>query len=235
MSAFDTPKETSRALSIFTKTVTIGFGLIAIMWGAIQYLFPNPIVYLSGILRIEYLFVFFSVFIFVLSSTLFIWSYLRHKVIFFVVSFFVYSLSCFAFFILGKEFYNPDLGKGVAYHTAEEGTLHFKGAEVDLRECTMRRDIVSCYISLKNDKHRQKMNTSRWTIVMEDGALFEEYDMYRGGQKIRSRDDIVLPTGVNAQLEVVFYNVSEKYDRILTLSFRLNDENMSFNQVSLRK
>lgn len=79
------------------------------------------------------------------------------------------------------------------------------------------------------------MNTSRWTIVMEDGALFEEYDMYRGGQKIRSRDDIVLPTGVNAQLEVVFYNVSEKYDRILTLSFRLNDENMSFNQVSLRK
>jgi len=27
MSAFDTPKETSRALSIFTKTVTIGFAL----------------------------------------------------------------------------------------------------------------------------------------------------------------------------------------------------------------
>tara|TARA_B100000678_G_C17895288_1_gene377066 strand:- start:340 stop:552 length:213 start_codon:yes stop_codon:yes gene_type:complete len=69
---------------------------------------------------------------------------------------------------------------------------------------------------------------------MKDGAVFNDVELFRGGQKQRwSSASLDLPQGAEAKLEVVFYGVAQKYSDILKLGFEVQNQEFGFKSISI--
>ncbi|WP_444944511.1 hypothetical protein ACJJIK_06250 [Microbulbifer sp. ZKSA006] len=224
----------SRRRLLAAKILGVLSALIALLWALIQYLFPDPMIYLSGIWRPEYFVAFMAIVIVCTSLSLCIWSYLKNRYLFAVVVVLAYSISCFSFFLLGKEYHSPDFVAGLPKTTSEGGVVYLQGVEIQHDHCARQGGTVQCRMTVTNRRSAQKIRFSSWRLVMKDGAVFKEYEAFRGGQAVRGMVYLELPRGAEAELEVVFFDVPEQYTEILNLGFRAGSKEFGFKNILIR-
>lgn len=220
--------------SLITKTLGFLTLLITVTWALVEFLIPDPIIYFYSIWRPEYVLLLLTALIFMLSISVYIWSYLKNKYLFFIASFFIYILSSFSYFVIGREYYSTDLVDGAPAVTLEKGSLYYRGIEFEHVNCDRKADTVACNFIVHNKRSQTDVDLRTWKIVMIDGAIFTDYKIYRGGQKSRhSSIYLDLPQGANAEIQVVFYEVPAKYSEILSLGFGVKNENFSFKDLKV--
>lgn len=226
-------KNKPRRLTKFLGFLTI---LISVVWALIEFLVPDPIVYFYTIWRPEYVLILLSSLIFMLSISVYIWTYLKNKYLFFVASFFIYILSSFSYFVIGREYYSADFADGAPSVTLEKGSLFYRGIEFEHLNCDRKADTVACDFIVHNKRSQTDIDLGHWKVVMQDGAIFTDYKIYRGGQKSKySSVKLDLPQGANAKINVVFYEVPSKYSEILNLGFEVNNrQSFSFKNLEIK-
>lgn len=211
---------------------------ITVLWALVEYLLPDPIVYFYSIWRPEYVLILMSAIVLTLSLSIYIWTYLKNKYLFFIASFFIYILSSFSYFIIGREYYSSDFGKDTPAVTLEKGSLYFRGVEFEHIVCNRKADTIGCDFMIINNRNPTKMNMNNWKIVMEDGAIFNDYSLSRANQVTkRNYIDIDLPQGARAQIKVVFYEIPTSYNKILSLGLKVSSsgkkQNFSFKNLDV--
>lgn len=222
--------------SSFSRKVLAFFAaLIAILWGIFEYVFPDPIIYLYSIWRPEYVLIFVSMLMFSMAVSLFIWSYLKNKYLFFFTTLLAYIASCFAFFIIGKEYHSPEFTDGQPKVTAETGSIYYRGIEFAHKTCDREADTVMCRFVVANKRGQKEVRADDWRLVMRDGSVFKQFDTFRGGQKMEYGLRLDLPQGVKAEVEVVFYEVPFKYTEILKLGFEVGNDKFGFKNIEIKK
>lgn len=227
---------TPRKGRFFTKLLGFLTILISVTWALVEFLIPDPIIYFYSIWRPEYVLVLLSTLIFTLSISIYIWTYLKNKYLFFIASFFIYTLSSFSYFVIGREYYSADLTDGSPTVTLDSGSLYYRGIEFEHVNCDRKADTVACNFIVHNKRSQADVNLSKWKIVMQDGAIFTDYNIYRGGQKSKySNIRLDLPQGANAEIKVVFYEIPAKYLEILSLGFTVNNrQSFSFKNLKVK-
>ncbi|WNZ58047.1 hypothetical protein QT397_12155 [Microbulbifer sp. MKSA007] len=224
----------SRRKFFAAKILSVLSALVAVLWALTQYLFPEPMIYLYGIWRPEYYVAFMAIVIVCTSLSLCIWSYLKNRYLFGVVLVLAYSISCFSFFILGKEYHSPDFVAGLPKTTSEGGAVYLQGVEIHHNNCVRQGGTVQCRMTVTNRRSRQKVRLSSWRLIMKDGAVFKEYEAFRGGQEVRGMVYLELPRGSEAELEIVFFEVPENYTEILNLGFKAGSKEFGFKNINVR-
>ena len=206
--------------------------ILGIGWAILQYIFPDPMIYLYSIWRPEYVLIFISTFIALLSVALFIWSYLKNKFLFFLTALLIYTGSSFFFFIMGKVYFSPEFTDGLPKVTANTGSIYYRGIEFAHQFCDRKADTLSCNLIVSNRRGQASVNPKSWRLVMKDGAVFKDHIVFLGGQKQQNyRTQLDLPQGVEAQIQVVFYEIPNKYTKILKLGFDVNNEKFGFKDI----
>lgn len=216
-----------------TTVLAVTTGIIGVLWAVVNFLFPDPLVYFYGIWRPEYVLLISSAFIFLCAMSLFIWSYLKSKYLFFPIAFFVYVGSNFSFFIMGKEFYNAGYTDGRPNTTSHQGSLYHKGVEFSHRKCSREADSVICDLEVYNRRQHQKLSLGSFKLIMKDGAVYKDVDIFRGGQKVGTWNNLELPTGINAKVKVEFMEVDVLHHSILNLRFNVDNKEYSFNNIEI--
>lgn len=229
-----TKNEKNRSKGFAAKILTGISALLAILWAILEYIFPNPLIYFYSIWKPEYVIVLFTIFISLIYFSVFIWTYIKNKALFFVSAFFLYFLASFSFFILGKEYQDPTFSDGMPTVTAESGSVYYRGIEFEHDACNRKGESIACTIAVFNARSQKRVQVNSWRLVMKDGAVFRDVELYRGGQKQRySSANLDLPQGAQAELEVVFYGVPQKYDGILKLGFEAQNQEFGFKSISI--
>ncbi|MBN2885010.1 hypothetical protein JXE04_03740 [Patescibacteria group bacterium] len=173
--------------------------------------------------------------IFTLSLSLYIWTYLKNKYLFFIASFFIYTLSSFSYFVIGREYYSADFTQGTPSVTLDKGSLYYRGVEFEHVNCDRKADTIACDFMVNNVRGETWLNLDNWKMVMEDGAIFTDYRVSRAEQKNQRRDiDLDLPQGAKARINVVFYSVPSRYQEILSLGFRVDGRNYEAENFSFK-
>ncbi|MGQ7298833.1 hypothetical protein [Marinobacter nauticus] len=217
-----------------TKTLTGITALIAVLWAILEYIFPDPLIYFYSIWKPEYVIVLFTIFVSLIYFSIFIWTYLKNKVLFFISAFLLYFLTSFAFFILGKEYQDPTFSDGMPTVTAESGSVYYRGIEFEHNNCSREGESIACTIEVFNARSQKRVSVNSWRLVMKDGAVFNDVELFRGGQKQRwNSANLDLPQGAEAKLEVVFYGVAQKYSDILKLGFEVQNQEFGFKSISI--
>ncbi|ATC94730.1 hypothetical protein [Pseudoalteromonas tunicata] len=222
-------KKSNNLITRFFGVITL---LIGFSWAMLQYFVPDPLIYFYSLWRPEYVLIFIALLVTVFSVGLYVYSYMKNRYLFFAASFFIYTISSFVFFIMGREYYDPNLSDGVPKTTLEKGSLYHRGIEFSHRICDRQGDTVSCNIKVINKRGQAEVNTGQWKLVMQDGAIFKDYDALIAGQEMRY-GQIDLPQGVEADINIIFYNVPLKYDQILKLGFRTNNTDFGFKNIKV--
>lgn len=225
-------KNKTRGLTKFVGFLTL---LISIVWALIEFLVPDPIVYFYSIWRPEYVLVLLSALIFMLSISVYIWTYLKNKYLFFLASFFIYILSSFSYFVIGREYYSADFADGAPSVTLDKGSLYYRGIEFEHVNCDRKADTVACNFIVHNKRSQTNVDLGRWKVVMQDGAIFTDYNIFRADQRSRYNSiSLDLPQGANAEIKVVFYEIPSKYSEILNLGFKVNNrQGFSFKNLKV--
>lgn len=224
--------EESRTERAVQKVLAVMVALISLVTSLIAYVFPDPMAYLYTIVRPEYVLILASALVVLLSTSLFIATYLKSRVLFFAVSPLVYLLSGFAFFLIGTEYNRPNLTKGLPKVTSQNGSIYHRGIEFKHQICNRIADTVSCTVLVKNRRGQQNVSAGQWRIVMKNGAVFNDVNVFRGGQKMKPyRNGLDLPQDVEARLEVVFYKVPVEFEEILKLGFKVGGEELGFKNI----
>lgn len=228
-------KKKTSWLTKFVGFITI---LISITWALIEYLLPDPLVYFYTIWRPEYVLILFSALIFMLSISIYVWTYLKNKYLFFLASFVIYIVSSFSYFVIGREYYSADITEGAPSVTLEKGSLYYRGVEFEHKNCDRKADTVACSFIVHNNRNQTKVSLSGWKTVMKDGAIFTDYKAYRGGQEASKYSGLKLdlPQGANAEISVVFYEVPSKYSEILNIGFKVSGrKELNFKNINIKK
>ncbi|MCV2883350.1 hypothetical protein OE749_01395 [Aestuariibacter sp. AA17] len=224
--------KSSSALKVILSFVV---GILGVLWAVVQYVFPDPLTYLYGVIRPEYVLVLIGALVFFFAIAILVSSYLKNKITFFITSPLVFIASCFTFFLIGMEYNSPDFTEGLPRVTAQHGSLYHKGVEFAHRACQREADTISCYVVVKNRRGQRRVDADSWRLVMKDGAIFNDYDMYRGGQKVeRYGRNLDLPQGVEARVKVVFYGVDLHYGHILKLGFEASNKELGFKNIGIQ-
>jgi len=217
-----------------TKILTGVSALLALLWAVLEYIFPDPLIYFYSIWKPEYVIVLFTIFISLIYFSVFIWTYIKNKILFFLSAFFLYFLVSFSFFILGKEYQDPTFSDGMPTITAESGSVYYRGIEFEHNDCSRKGESIACTVEVLNARSQKRVEVDSWRLVMKDGAIFRDAEVYRGGQKQRYRStDLDLPQGAQAKLDVVFYGVPQKYEDILKLGFEVQNQEFGFKSISI--
>jgi len=228
-----TTNSNSKVKNFATKILTGISALLAILWAVLEYIFPDPLIYFYSIWKPEYVIVLFTIFISLVYFSVFIWTYIKNKVLFFLSAFSLYFLVSFSFFILGKEYQDPTFSDGLPTVTAESGSVYYRGIEFEHIDCNRKGESIACTVDVLNARSQKRVKVDSWRLVMKDGAVFKDVEMFRGGQKQRYRSvHLDLPQGAEAELEVVFYGVPQKYNDILKLGFEVQNQEFGFKSIS---
>lgn len=216
-----------------TKVLTGISAILAILWAILEYVFPDPLIYFYSIWKPEYVIVLFTIFISLIYFLVFIWTYIKSKVLFFLSAFFLYFLASFSFFILGKEYQDPTFSDGMPAVTAESGSVYYRGIEFEHNDCSRKGESIACTVDVLNARSQKRVKVDSWRLVMKDGAVFKDLEIFRGGQKQRySSSNLDLPQGAEAEIKVVFYGVPKKYNEILKLGFEVQNQEFGFKSIS---
>lgn len=223
----------SKVKNFATKILTGISALLAILWAVLEYIFPDPLIYFYSIWKPVYVIVLFTIFISLVYFSVFIWTYIKNKVLFFLSAFSLYFLVSFSFFILGKEYQDPTFSDGLSTVTAESGSVYYRGIEFEHIDCNRKGESIACTVDVLNARSQKRVKVDSWRLVMKDGAVFKDVEMFRGGQKQRYRSvHLDLPQGAEAELEIVFYGVPQKYNDILKLGFEVQNQEFGFKFIS---
>jgi hypothetical protein len=207
--------------------------LLSVTFAILQYVFPDPIIYLYSLWRPEYILVLISLLISLLAFGAFIWTYLKNKYLFFITCLLLYVITAFSFFTMGREYYKPQFSDGQPKITAENGSVYYRGVEFSHQFCDRMADTVSCNLHIINKRGQAELRADSWRLVMKDGAVFKDYKALRGGQPMDSYGRLDLPQGVEANIQVIFYNVPIKYVDILKLGFKADRDKFGFKHLSI--
>lgn len=221
--------KSSGAISKFLGFTT---ALLGVVWALLQYFIPDPMIYLYSLWRPEYVLALIGLLITIFSVSLFIYSYLKNKIFFFSACLLIYCVSSFSFFIMGREYYDPNIADGLPKITLENGSLFHRGIEFSHQMCDRVGDTIACNIKVINKRGQAEISTRGWKIVMQDGAVFDDFKAFRAGQKMRY-GKLDLPQGVEAKMRVIFYNVPFDYSEILKLGFRTNNVEFGFKNITI--
>lgn len=229
------PAKKKRFIGKFLGFLTIS---ITILWALVEYLLPDPIVYFYSIWRPEYVLILMSALVFTLSLSIYIWAYLKNKYLFFIASFFIYILSSFSYFVIGREYYSADFGGDTPSVTLNQGSLYFRGVEFEHIECERKADTIGCDFMVINNRSHASLSMNSWKMVMEDGAIFTDYRLSRASQSTkRNYINLDLPQGAKAKIKVVFYEVPTRYNKILSLGLEVNNsgnrQDFSFKNLNV--
>lgn len=212
--------------------------LITIIWALIEYLLPDPLIYFYSIWRPEYVLVLVTALVFMFSMSIFVWTYLKNKYLFFIAAFTIYIFSSFAFFVIGREYYSASYMEGAPSVTLEKGSLYYRGIEFEHVDCDRKGDTVACNFIVHNSRNQAEVSLAGWKVVMKDGAIFTDYKAYRGGQESSrfSGLRLDLPQGASAEISIVFYEVPSKYAEILNIGFSVSGrKELNFKNININR